>query len=207
MTKKNPVKIASQEKQLCGKEYLCIIVGSQGSFNPLKEILNALPVNYSLAVIVATHRTPDTSGLITELLADHCLLPVTEVEDKDKIEAGHIYIAPSNYHLLLEKNTLALSTDPPVNFARPSFDVLLQSAAMSYGYSIVCVILSGASNDGAVGASYIAESGGMVLIQEPGEAECPIMPQAVFDEVPLAKPMATQAICKSISRLDNNQNL
>ena len=172
-----------------------------GSFHPLKTILSVLPVRYPAPVIVAVHRAPDSSPRMAELLSEHCLLPVAEVEDKDCLVAGRVFLAPSDYHLLVEGNGLVLSTDPIVKFARPSFDLLLQSAAESSRCRIVCSVLSGASDDGAVGAGLVARSGGVVLAQEPEEAECPVMPQAVLRSVPEAKNKTTQGIGEYMARL------
>jgi two-component system chemotaxis response regulator CheB len=112
-------------------------------------------------------------------------LPVIEPEDKLPLQPGHVYLAPSDYHLLVEHGWLALSVDPPVQYARPSIDVLFESLADAYGPRAVGVMLTSASADGAEGAAAIKRAGGRVLVQEPGSAESPVGPRAVIARTPV----------------------
>lgn len=107
-------------------------------------------------------------------------MPVEEPEDKDPIAEGRVYLAPRDYHLLIEKGNFALSTEAPVYFARPSIDVLFESAAEAYREKVVGIILTGANGDGARGLARIKAAGGLTLVQEPATAQAPEMPQAAI---------------------------
>jgi two-component system chemotaxis response regulator CheB len=109
-----------------------------------------------------------------------CPLPVREVDDKDEIKPGHVYIAPADYHTLVEPGHFALSIDAPVMFSRPSIDVLFESAADSYGSELVAVVLTGANDDGSRGVRYVHERGGLTIVQDPATAERPEMPAAAL---------------------------
>ena len=114
-------------------------------------------------------------------LQEGTLLPLREVEDKDEILPGKVYLAPADYHLLVEVGYFGLSTDLPVSYARPSIDVLFESAADAYGERLVTgVILTGANQDGAIGAAAIKAQGGIVLVQQPTTAESAVMPAAAI---------------------------
>jgi two-component system chemotaxis response regulator CheB len=110
-----------------------------------------------------------------------CALPVREAYDKARVAEGGIWFAPADYHLLVEADgTLALSVDEPVNYSRPSIDVLFESAAVAYGPGLLAVVLTGASADGAAGAECVRRAGGTVIVQAPESAEIPLMPQAAI---------------------------
>src|SRR5207302_3541744 len=105
-------------------------------------------------------------------------LPVCEAGDKDGIQGGRVYVAPPDYHLLVEPDGFALSIDEPVGFSRPSIDVLMESAADAYGSRMIGVILTGASADGAAGLELVRRRGGLTIVQDPATAERSAMPQA-----------------------------
>jgi two-component system chemotaxis response regulator CheB len=126
------------------------------------------------------HRAVDGDATLRQFLHSHSTLPVLEAEDKMPVAAGHAYLAPANYHLLVENVEFSLSTEAPVGFARPSIDVLFESASAAYGSKTLGVLLTGASADGAWGAAKIRERGGTVVVQDPETAECPIMPRAAI---------------------------
>jgi len=155
-----------------------VMGGSVGGMQSIQSILQALPEDFALPIVVALHRPTDDEDLLTPLLQRGCALHVSEVVDKEPIEAGHVYVAPPDYHVLIEDNNLSLSVDERVNHARPSIDVLFESAALVYGRRAVAVILSGAGIDGARGAAAIHESGGTVLIESPATALRPDLPAA-----------------------------
>lgn len=180
---------------------LNIIVGSMGAYTPLNKILNALQADYVLPLIVALHREPSVSTHLATGMSCWCALPVREIEDKDPIAPGTVYLAPPGYHLLVDDHMMVLSTDPPVEYSRPSFNVLLYSAAEAYQSGLCCVILSGANQDGKRGAKRVSEMRGVVVVQDTQEAECPVMPQAVFDGVPEAKLMTVKAIGRFLARM------
>jgi two-component system chemotaxis response regulator CheB len=153
---------------------------SWGGLNALGALLAGLPEDFAPAVVIAQHRGPDGSQQLAEALENRAKLPVSEAIDKDVLEGGHIYLAPPSYHLLVERGSLALSTDEPEHFSRPSIDVLFESVANAYGEEAIGVILTGASDDGAVGLTHIRRAGGITIVQEPATAARSRMPEAAI---------------------------
>jgi two-component system, chemotaxis family, protein-glutamate methylesterase/glutaminase len=159
---------------------LVAIGGSLGGLAALREILPLLPPNYGLAVIVLLHQYRHGTGL-PRMLAAYSKLPLAGIDDKAEVERGRIHVCPANYHTLCERGrTFSLSIEPPVNFSRPSIDVLFESAAGVYGRSLIGVLLSGATGDGAAGLASIKAAGGVALCQDPSTAEEPTMPRAAL---------------------------
>jgi two-component system, chemotaxis family, protein-glutamate methylesterase/glutaminase len=140
-----------------------------------------LPGQLELAFVVAQHRgTESRPGGLEELLQSRSRYPVLEAWDKDPIEPGRVYIAPPDYHLLVEPGSFALSVDARVNYARPSIDVLFESASDAYGERVIGIVLTGANEDGAAGLARIKARGGVAIVQDPSEAEAPVMPAAAL---------------------------
>lgn len=156
------------------------IGASLGGLAAVRVLLRGLPASLECAVVLVQHRTPDGSNRLVDLLSSHCRLPVCEPDDKEPIRAGRVYVAPSDYHLIVERDFFSLSMDAPVCFARPSIDVLFESVADSYCEAGVAVMLTGSNDDGAAGAVAIKKAGGRVLVQEPASAEAPEAPRAVL---------------------------
>lgn len=155
-----------------------VVVGtSWGGFAALSRIVEDLPEDFRLPIVIVQHRGRDSDETMASILQSRCKRPVREAEDKDPIQAGHIYIAPPDYHLLIDDGFLALSTDEPVAFSRPSIDVLFESAADVYGAGTVGVLLTGANQDGTRGLSRIKEAGGYAVVQDPETAEVRVMPE------------------------------
>jgi two-component system chemotaxis response regulator CheB len=127
------------------------------------------------------HRHREADDSLVHLLQQGSVLPIREVVDKDPISPGYVYIAPPDYHLLVEPQNFSLSIDNPVQFARPSIDVLFESAADIFGASLIGIVLTGANQDGARGAARIKEKGGLVIVQDPETAESPVMPKAALE--------------------------
>lgn len=159
-----------------------IVIGtSLGGLNALLAVLGALPADLRAPVLVVQHRGPGADASLVTLLRDHTQLSVVEADDKTTIAAGTVYIAPADYHLLVEgRGTLALSTEAPVRSARPSIDVLFETAAEAYGPSLLAVLLTGASADGAAGLARVKTLGGRAIVQDPATAECATMPLAAL---------------------------
>jgi two-component system chemotaxis response regulator CheB len=158
-----------------------IVIGmSLGGSRILPEILGGLRPGFSGVIVVAAHRHRGSEGELVELLQAHCPLPVSEAYDKEVFAAGRVYVAPPDYHLMIEGDHFELSNDEPVNFARPSIDVLFESAADTFGKAATGVLLTGASSDGAQGLLMIKEAGGCAIVQDPEDAECPVMPGAAL---------------------------
>lgn len=158
-----------------------VLGGSAGAVRALGEILPALPAGARVPVIVVVHLSPRRESLLPSIFGARCPLPVREPEDKEPVAAGTVWIAPPDYHLLVERDgAFALSLEPPVNFSRPSIDALFESAADAYGPDMLAVVLSGANEDGAEGARRVREAGGWVVVQDPEEAESRAMPEAAL---------------------------
>ncbi len=161
--------------------YELVVVGaSLGGLIAVETILNGLPAGYPLPVAVVLHRSAQSGDPLRAAIQRHTPLRVVEPQDKQAIEAGRVYLAPADYHLLVEDHSFALSTEGAVRHSRPSIDVLFESAADNYRDRLIAVVLTGASDDGARGATYVKQHGGFVVVQDPATAECAVMPQAAI---------------------------
>jgi two-component system, chemotaxis family, protein-glutamate methylesterase/glutaminase len=156
---------------------------STGGLQAFQTILGALPEKFGAVVLLVQHRIAEPESRLVELLQKHCALPVLEPDDKEPILPGHVYLAPAGYHMLVDRDVIALSTDPPVWFARPSIDVLFEAVADVYGQRAIAVVLTGANSDGARGAAVIQNAGGRVLVQDPDSAVSPELPRAALDRL------------------------
>jgi two-component system chemotaxis response regulator CheB len=159
-----------------------IVVGtSLGGLEAMRKLLGDLPIEMP-PIAVVQHRTAEITSSLVDLLQCYTSLPIVEPDDKTPIQPNHIYIAPVDYHLLVERGPhFALSIDPPVRHARPSIDVLFESAADVFGDRTIAVVLTCASDDGADGAAAIRRRGGRVLVQDPSTALAPTLPQAALE--------------------------
>lgn len=182
--------------------YEIAVVGtSWGGLAALRTLVTGLPPGYRLPMAIVQHRHRDSDTLLARFLQDHTELRVCEVEDKQPIEAGHVFIAPANYHMLVEHGHFSLSTEGPVRFSRPSIDVALASAADAYGHRSVGVVLTGANGDGAEGLRRLADTGGMAVIQDPATAEAKTMPVAALAAVPTARVLPLERIAPFLATL------
>lgn len=167
---------------MTGRGLRLVAVGaSWGGLEALGKLLSGLRPGFSVPVAIVQHRsalTPD--GAMQQYLSARCLMPVIEAEDKEPLDRGRVYLGPPDYHLLVEEGQLSLSLDAPVAYSRPSVDVLFETAAESYGAGTAAVVLTGANSDGSAGAVRVREAGGVVLVQDPAEAERPEMPTAAI---------------------------
>lgn len=161
-------------------KYEAIVVGtSAGGLHSLNLILQGLPKDYSTPVIVVQHRSKDQKGLLEDVLQSKSVITIKQADEKEHIKSNTVYIAPPDYHLLIEKNkTFSLSSEEQVKYSRPSIDVLFESAATVYKEKLVGIILSGANDDGANGVSTIKRNGGLTIAQNPSDAQFPFMPSA-----------------------------
>jgi two-component system chemotaxis response regulator CheB len=154
---------------------------SWGGLHALETVLAGLPRTFPTPIVIAQHRSVDSGGgALSRMLSLRSGLEVREAGDKDPIEAGCVYIAPPDYHLLVEPEGFALSTDEMVQHSRPSIDVLFDSAADTYGDGVIAVILTGANADGAYGLSRVKRRGGVTIVQDPETAEKRDMPDAAI---------------------------
>lgn len=182
---------------------IIVIGGSAGALEALLEILPAIPAELAAPIAVVLHLKPTHPSMIPTLLARVCTRAVREPEDKEPITAGTVYVAPPNYHMLIERGgTIALSVDAPVHFSRPSLDVLFESAADAFGRRVVGLVLSGSNADGAEGLQRIAAAGGVALVQAPASAAHPVMPEAAARRVgKAARALAPREVAPFLSRL------
>ena len=160
-----------------------IVVGaSAGGLVALKELLPALPGTFSWPVLVVQHMSPHSDNYMTRMLNDLSQLTIKEADEKEPILPGTVYIAPPDYHLLVEADfTLSLSMEEKVNYSRPSIDVLFETAADVYGPHLMGIVLTGASADGANGLLAVKKKGGFTIVQHPDDAESPTMPKAAIE--------------------------
>jgi two-component system chemotaxis response regulator CheB len=181
---------------------LVVIGASLGGLHALIVVLEGLPAAFPLPLVVVQHRGAEAESGISEVLQRHTGLMVTEVEDKEMIVGGRVYLAPPDYHLLAEPDrTFALSTEAPVRYARPSIDVLFESAADVYREKVVGVLLTGASVDGARGAHRIKQQGGWLIVQDPATAESRVMPEAGLAATQADEVVAIDRIAESLQHL------
>ncbi len=181
-----------------------VVVGaSTGGLKALQILLSGLPAEFSLPMVMVQHRGKDMETGLCEFLARGSRLPVTEPEDKEPLLPGHAYLAPRDYHLLIQSGSFALSIDPPVGFARPSIDVLFESAAEEYRERAVGVILTGANHDGALGLAKIKELGGLTLVEDPLTAACREMPDAAINLTKVDQILPLQEIATGLHKLSN----
>ncbi|OXE99063.1 CheB methylesterase [Flavobacterium araucananum] len=166
-----------EESKIISGCKVVVIGGSAGSLNALMQILPDLPQLKDFAIVITLHRKSTDDQTLEELIALKSTVAVKPVEDKVPILPGFIYIAPSNYHLLFEKNeTLSLDISEKINYSRPSIDVSFESASEIYGGALVGILLSGSNTDGTYGLKAIKAAGGTIVVQNPTVAEMPFMP-------------------------------
>jgi two-component system chemotaxis response regulator CheB len=165
--------------------FRAVVAGvSTGGVEALKLVLGGLPRDFPLPVMVVAHISPEADNGLALLLDDQCGIRIKEAEELEETAAGTVYLAPPNYHLLVERNaTLSLSVDPPVRFARPSVDVLFESAAVAFGPALIGVVMTGAGSDGSHGLRLIKEVGGVTVVQDPATAEADPMPRSAIETV------------------------
>lgn len=164
------------------RKYQAVAIGvSSGGMQALKLILGQLPADFPLPLLVVQHISPDAGDGLARLLDELCAIRVKEADEQDKICPATAYLAPANYHMLVDKNgILELSADPPVSYARPSIDVLFESAAEAYGPALIGVVLTGANSDGSAGLRTVKQRGGVAIVQDPEDAAAKPMPLAAL---------------------------
>jgi len=163
--------------------FQAVVVGSSaGGLFALTTILEKLPEDYTLPIIIVQHRTKEQGQLLEEILQTKCKLKIKQADEKEKIKPGYVYVAPPNYHLLIEKDkTLSLSSDERIKFSRPSIDVLFETAAYVFQKHLIGIIMTGANSDGTEGMCAIQQLGGLTIAQQPSEAEYRMMPEAAIE--------------------------
>ena len=180
---------------------ITVVGASWGGLAALSELVAGLPKTFPVPLAIVQHRAKTAENLLAALLQDVTDLRVIDVEDKEPLEAGSVYIAPANYHMMVEKGFISLTTDPMVRFSRPSIDVMFISAADVYPGSTVGVVLTGANDDGSRGLAHIVARGGRGIIQDPATAESPTMPAAARRAVPEAEILPLAGISAKLIEL------
>ncbi|RYY91053.1 MAG: chemotaxis protein CheB [Chitinophagaceae bacterium] len=180
---------------------LLVIGGSAGSLEVLLQLLPRLRADLRFPVLVVVHRKSSES-VLPELLADRTPLPVKEAEDKEPMHPGTIYIAPADYHTLVESDgTLSLDCSEKVNWSRPSIDVTFETAADVYGAGVTGLLLSGANHDGVEGLRRIQAHGGAIWAQDPSTAQIAYMPQGALDALQLDAVLTPDALVDAVNAL------
>ena len=166
--------------------YELVVVGvSAGGLQALCTLVGGLGTEFNMAMVIVQHRSKESEALC-EVLEQCSGLTLYEIVDKQPIEEGEVYLAPPDYHVLIEPGYFSLSVDDPVRYSRPSIDVTFGTAADAYGPAVIGVVLTGANRDGATGLREIVDRGGAAVVQDPDTAEVAVMPRAALVEVPEA---------------------
>jgi two-component system chemotaxis response regulator CheB len=185
--------------------YEAIVIGvSSGGMNAMKTMFSRLPADFTIPIVIVQHIGARSENHWISLLNKTSHLHIKEADEKELIVGGNVYIAPANYHLLIEKNkTFSLTIDERVNFARPAIDVLFESAADAYGNSLIGIVLTGSNNDGTAGIKRIHAFGGLTLIQDPQTAESPYMPASAMGAIKADYILSLPDIIGLLIQLDN----
>jgi two-component system, chemotaxis family, protein-glutamate methylesterase/glutaminase len=165
-------------------KYKAVVIGlSSGGMDALKAIFSALPKDFSIPIVIVQHLSPKSDSQWITILNEKYDIHIKEAEEKEELKKGTVYLAPPNYHLLLEKNaTFSLSIDERVSYARPAIDVLFETAAEAFKEELVGVVLTGANHDGSAGLKIIKQCGGLTLVQDPKTAFSSYMPRAAIKQ-------------------------
>jgi two-component system chemotaxis response regulator CheB len=190
------------------RPYDIVVIGaSWGGVDILMKIVKALPPDWELPVVIVQHQHPNSGTALQRILRKLTSLVVVDVEDKEEIRPGHIYLAPANYHLLVENDrSFSLAISAPVNYSRPSIDVTFESLARVFSGRCIGVILTGANDDGAAGLKSIKEEGGHTLAQAPTTAEAPAMPEAAIATGAVDAVLAPADIVPHLQQMLNMEN-
>ncbi|HUF17586.1 MAG TPA: chemotaxis protein CheB [Thermoanaerobaculia bacterium] len=161
-----------------------IVIGtSLGGLRALQRILEDLPPEFSTPIAAVQHRHKSSQSILAQHLQRSAKIRVRDAENRMPIDPGTLYLAPADYHLMVENGRFLLSTDDAVQYSRPSIDVLFESAADAYRDNLLGIVLTGANNDGSSGAEAIKRRGGTIIVQDPEEAEAPTMPLGVIARI------------------------
>lgn len=183
-------------------KYDLIAIGaSAGGFEAVCRIVSRLPADFDIPVALVQHRAKESRAL-AGLLQDCCALRVSEVEDKQPIEPRNLYVAPPDYHMLVDDGAFSLSTEGLVGYSRPSIDVFFDSAADAFGPGVIGVVLTGANTDGSKGLRKIVARGGQAIVQDPDTAEVSVMPKGAKNAVGHAKVLSLEEIANHLMALE-----
>jgi two-component system chemotaxis response regulator CheB len=184
------------------QHYDVVAIGaSAGGLTAVCTLLGLLPAEFDIPIAIVQHRSKESDAL-AEVVQDCTKLRVVEAEDKMPLEPRTVYIAPPDYHLLIDDGRLALSTEDLVLYSRPSIDVFFDSAADAYGAGVIGVVLTGANSDGSKGLKKIAERGGQTIVQDPETAEIDIMPASAHKAVTKARVLTLEEMAEHLIKLE-----
>lgn len=187
---------------MSSKPHAVVMGVSAGALEALSAILPVLPADYPLPIVIVVHLPPHKDSILAALLSRKCSLRVCEAEDKEPLLAGTVYIAPPDYHVLVEKDkTLSLSTEEEILYSRPSIDVLFETAADAYGESLLGIVLTGANEDGSRGLRTIISYGGLAIVQRPDTATARMMPQSALKACPEALALSPKDIASYLLKM------
>ncbi|WP_027000572.1 chemotaxis protein CheB [Eisenibacter elegans] len=184
-------------------QYKAIAIGgSAGSFQVITKILNHLPKDFDIPIMMCLHRLRHVRHGFVEALNIKSSIEVQEPEDKQSVQRGGIYLAPANYHLQVDPgNTFSLSTDDLINNSRPAIDLMFHSAAAVYRHRLIAILLSGANRDGALGMKIAKDKGGLAIVQDPSECLIDTMPTAALKITPIDYQLNTDQIIRFLAEL------
>jgi len=187
------------------RKYKAIVIGSSaGGLNALKTLFGALKPRFHIPIIIVQHISPDSDNYLVQILNEINRLRVKEADEKEQPVPGFAYVAPPNYHLLVEMDqTFTLTVDERVNYARPSIDVLFETAAEAYREQLIGVILTGANNDGTHGLARVHAHGGLTIVQDPSTAEVESMPKSAIQATKVDHILPLKQIADLLNSLDN----
>jgi two-component system chemotaxis response regulator CheB len=187
--------------------YKAIVIGSSaGGINALTKVLSVLPADFSLPIVIVQHLHPESGHHLPHILGTKSALKIKQADEKELIKKGWVYLAPPNYHLLIEEDfTFSLSLESPVNYSRPSIDVLFESAVYAYRQHLIGIILTGANHDGSLGLKKIKEMGGFTIVQDPKTAEADAMPKSAIASTQIDKILPLQDIGLYLLQLVNRK--
>ncbi len=183
-----------------------VIGASAGGVEAVMRLLVGLPANARATFFVVLHLPRERPSLLVNIFQSKCALPVREAEDKEPAQPGRVYVAPPDYHLLIDEGPcLALSSDEPVNYSRPAIDVLFESAADVYGQRLLGVVLTGANQDGAAGLEAVLSAGGLAVVQHPDSALVSLMPSSAIARNPASEVLGLDGIAELLVSLPTRQ--
>lgn len=183
--------------------YEAIVIGvSAGGMQILRQLFKGLSKGFEIPLIIVQHEVAHADDFLAHFLTKYTSIYVKQADEKEEILPNHAYLAPPGYHLLVDDDrVLALSTDPPVNYARPSIDVLFETAAEVYGKGLIGIILTGANADGSKGLQSVHKLGGLTIVQNPDSAEVSSMPERALALTPVDHVLNINEICTLLNKL------
>ncbi|MFT3704717.1 MAG: chemotaxis protein CheB [Agriterribacter sp.] len=194
-----------EEKEIIFSKQLIVIGGSSGALDALLTILSLLNKDFNIPVIIVFHRSQGSDNGLIDVLSSRSALQIKEADEKDELLPGYMYVAPADYHLLIENNgSLSLDVSEKVYYSRPSIEVSFLSAASAYKENLVAVLLSGANADGAYAMTKVKALGGKNIVQDPAEAAVPYMPEQAIALSPIDNILPAHGIAALLNQLSED---